>query len=158
MNPLEEIKRIADQLQRAFEGDAWHGSSVVELLADVTAERALAKPLKAAHSIWEVVLHITAWEKAVRQRMRGQPVELSPEQDWPAVRDVSPEGWNQTLAAIEKANEELLEGILHFPESKLGEPVAGKEYTFYFMFHGIIQHTLYHAGQIAILKKGSVGK
>jgi uncharacterized damage-inducible protein DinB len=154
--PMEEIKRIADQLQRAFQGEAWHGPSVVDLLADVTAKRALAKPVKGVHSIWEVVLHITAWEKTVQRRTKGETVEPSAEQDWPLIADDSPEAWNETMALLEKTHEELLQQVNHFPASKLEEPVSGQNYTFYFMFHGIIQHTLYHGGQIAVLKKASI--
>jgi hypothetical protein len=42
------------------------------------------------------------------------------------------------------------------PGSRLEEMVPGKEgahYTFYYMLQGVVQHELYHAGQIALLKK-----
>jgi len=35
-----EVDRLEQQLRRALEGEAWHGPSVLELLADVTAEQA----------------------------------------------------------------------------------------------------------------------
>jgi uncharacterized damage-inducible protein DinB len=42
-------------------------------------------------------------------------------------------------------------------DDRLSEPAPGirRQYSIYEMLHGIIQHDLYHAGQIAILKKGS---
>jgi len=56
-----EALRIADQLRRAFTGDAWHGSPVVDLLAGITADKARARPVRPVHTIWELVLHIDFW-------------------------------------------------------------------------------------------------
>ena len=69
---MTESVRLADQIRRAFEGNAWHGDSVLELLAGVDAKTAAAKPIKNAHSIWELLLHIAAWDDAVRRRIRRQ--------------------------------------------------------------------------------------
>ena len=59
---MKEIERILDQLKRAYEGDAWHGPSVKEVLAGVTAEQAHARPPGNAHTIYELVPHIAVWE------------------------------------------------------------------------------------------------
>jgi hypothetical protein len=48
--------------------------------------------------------------------------------------------------------------VAGFPDSRLAEQVPGKTenyYNFYYMFSGIVQHELYHAGQIALLKKAA---
>ena len=90
---IEEISRIADQLKRAFEGDAWHGPAVLEVLEGVSARPAAAKPIPGAHSIWEIVLHIAAWDGAIRRRMEGQALQLSDEQDFPPVKDTSDAAW-----------------------------------------------------------------
>src|SRR5438445_748955 len=71
---MSETARLADQIRRAFEGDAWHGDSIKELLTGVTAETAAAKPIKDAHSIWELALHIAAWDDAVLRRIGGAVV------------------------------------------------------------------------------------
>ena len=47
---MNQIELIADQLQRSYSGEAWHGPSVQELLTGVTAEKALARPLAAVAS------------------------------------------------------------------------------------------------------------
>jgi uncharacterized damage-inducible protein DinB len=151
---MSEIQRIEDQLRRAFEGHAWHGPAVRELLADVTATQAAARPLSGAHSIWEIALHIATWERVVRQRMQGETiVDLPPEQDWPPVRDASEAAWRRAIEELERANHDLRETIAQANEARLNETVAGKDHTVYVMLHGLIQHDLYHAGQIAILKK-----
>jgi hypothetical protein len=53
-----EVSRLDDQLKRALEGEAWHGPSVLESLAGISAAQAAIHPIAGAHSIWELVLHI----------------------------------------------------------------------------------------------------
>ena len=148
-----ESKRIADQLHRAYAGGAWHGPALCELLAGVTAKQAAARPLAGVHNLWEIVLHITAWKKAVRRRLRGEALELSPRQDWPPVGKAGAVAWRKTLKALEKAHRELEKTVARLPESRLSRIVPGRKHTVYFMLHGLVQHDLYHAGQIALLKK-----
>jgi uncharacterized damage-inducible protein DinB len=151
---MNEAARIADQHRRAFDGSAWHGPAVFEVLAGVDATRAAAKPIKAAHSVWELVLHIRAWEEAVRGRIQGRPIDLSPEQDWPAVTDTSPGAWEHALTAMRETHDALNREIADLADERLEDQTAGKEYTLYLLLHGVVQHALYHAGQIALLKKG----
>jgi len=151
---MSESARIADQHRRAFDGGAWHGPSVFEALAGVSATRAAAKPIQGAHSIWELVLHIRAWEEAVHGRVKGRPVSLSPEQDWPRVKDKSPAAWKRAQAGLREAHDALNRDIAGLPDERLEERIPGSETTLYILLHGVVQHGLYHAGQIAILKKG----
>src|SRR5690349_1055165 len=99
---MNQIELIADQLQRAYAGEAWHGPSVEEVLSDVTAEQALAKPIAGAHSIWEVTMHIGVWMSAARRRLAGDPAKLTPQEDWPMIDGGSPAAWQQTLTALEQ--------------------------------------------------------
>lgn len=151
---MSEISRIIDQLQRAFEGNAWHGPSVLEALQEVNAEQALKKPITAAHNIWEIVLHITAWHIAVTQRLEGYAVELSKEEDWPPVNNSSENSWNSALQLLNESYENLLKKVSGLSDADLNKTVPGRDHSAYFLLHGIIQHDLYHTGQIAILKKG----
>ncbi|MEK6301217.1 MAG: DinB family protein [Acidobacteriota bacterium] len=151
---MSEIKRIKSQLRRAFEGEAWHGPSVMELLEDVTAQQAAAHPVAGAHSIWELALHIATWERYARMRIvEAAALEPSDEENFPAVVDTSDVAWRAALEAIKRNHAELLETVAGLDDEKLSEIVPGKPYSIYFMLHGVIQHDLYHAGQIALLKK-----
>jgi len=153
---MTEIDRILDQLKRAFESSAWHGPSVREVLAGVTAEQAHTRPLRNAHSIWELVRHIAVWEDVGRRRLEGDraQIEISSPADWPPPEDSSESAWESAKLALERGHQALVETISQVPESRLNEPVAEGMSTVYVTLHGVIQHDLYHAGQIAILKKG----
>jgi uncharacterized damage-inducible protein DinB len=148
-----ETFRIADQLRRAFYGSAWHGPSVLELLKDVDAATAAAKPLANTHSIWAIVLHIAAWDDAVRRRLGGTKLQLTSLQNFPSVPKPTNAAWRKAVAHLKRTHEALTKTVAGLSDSRLGDRVPGKRYNFYFMLHGVTQHQLYHAGQIAILKK-----
>ncbi|MBZ5542289.1 MAG: DinB family protein [Acidobacteriia bacterium] len=153
---MTEIERIADQLRRAHEGEAWHGPALNETLKGVTAEAAARRPIASAHSIWEIVLHVGVWESVVRRRLSGEVIgDLPPEQDWPPVGETSEAAWKQARAALDRAHAELQKALTRLTDRQLIEAVPGPEYTAYYMLHGTVQHALYHAGQIALLKKAA---
>jgi uncharacterized damage-inducible protein DinB len=152
---MTEIERILDQLKRAYEGNAWHGPSVREALAGVTAQQAHARPIANAHSIWELVHHIAVWEGAGRRRLEGDraAIDISSPDDWPPANDTSEAAWERAKAALDRGHEALRQEIERVGESRLDEPVLEGMSTVYVTLHGVIQHDLYHAGQIAMLKK-----
>jgi len=129
---------------------------LLELLGDVNAKTAAAKPIKDAHSIWDLLLHIATWDDAVRRRAGGEAVDPSDEQNFPAVKDVSEAAWRQAVESTKQTHNELIKAVAAFPDSRLQDQVPGKTekyHNFFYMFSGIVQHELYHAGQIALLKK-----
>lgn len=149
--PLD-MELIADQIRRAFGGESWHGPSVREVLADVSAEDAAAHPIAGAHSIWEIVLHLISGYILVLRRVRGERAQLSPEQEWPPVPAVSTEAWHDSQHTLEQLNQQLQSAVRAFPSQRLSQEL-GSEYSAYVQFSGTPQHDLYHAGQIVILKK-----
>ncbi len=150
---MTEVVRLHDQLHRSYWGDAWHGPSLKDVLSGVSAVKAASKPLRNAHSIWEIVLHVNAWLDAARRRIEGEKLNLTDEQDWPALKKKGPQTWKETLQNLEN-NQILLENIVkQLPDARLSDNLTGGAYTIYFQLQGIIQHTLYHTGQIALLRK-----
>ena len=149
-----ESARLAEQLQNAFEGDAWHGPALLELLADVDSATAAAHSLPSVHSIWELVLHIAAWDDAVNRRIvLGKALQLNDAENFPPVVDPNEAAWKKAVAEVKKTHAQLLKTVEALPDSRLAERVPGKKYDIRFMLEGVAQHELYHAGQIAILKK-----
>jgi uncharacterized damage-inducible protein DinB len=153
---MSEANRIADQLSRAFNGEAWHGDSLFQILDGVTAAQAAARPITSAHTIWELVLHIAAWDNAALRRLGGATVELPDAENFPPVTDTTNAAWQNGLSNVRRTHEKLIATVAALADSRLNDIVPGKQgahYTFYYMLHGVVQHELYHAGQIALLEK-----
>lgn len=150
---MTETERIADQLKRAFVGEAWHGPAVIEILEGVTAQQAVAHPLMGGHSIWELLLHITAWTQAAVRRLQGDRAQLTDAENFPAINESDERAWQQARESVMRAYDELRSAILLLDDSRLDQPIIDGMSSIYVTLHGLIQHSLYHAGQIAILKK-----
>jgi uncharacterized damage-inducible protein DinB len=150
---ISEPALIAGQLRLAFTGDAWHGPALLELLKDVDAATAAATPIPDVHSIWELVLHIAVWDAAACRRLNGEKTQPTGTENFPIVPKPTDAAWRKAVAHLKGTHDALVKIVAALPESRLRERVPGKKYDFYFMLHGVAQHELYHAGQIAILKK-----
>jgi uncharacterized damage-inducible protein DinB len=154
---MTEVERISDQFRRAFDGNAWHGPAVLALLEGVSAAQAAAHPVASANSIWQLVHHIAAWERACLRRLKGDPASLTDEEDWPAIPDTSETAWAKTKEHLIDTHKELLEAIANLKDADLDRAIIDNPSTpyasVYVTLHGGVQHDLYHAGQIAVLKK-----
>jgi uncharacterized damage-inducible protein DinB len=151
---MSEIARILDQMDRAISGDAWHGPSLMSLLDGVSAADAQKHAVRGAHSIWELVNHIAAWNGIMQREMEGETVDVTGEHDWPPVRDTSEAAWKKSLANLKESRAKIRKTVERLRDDQLDEiPVPRTQNTRYLMLHGLVQHDLYHAGQIAILKK-----
>jgi uncharacterized damage-inducible protein DinB len=151
---MSELEFIVDQLKRSFDGEAWHGPALMEILEDVDARTAAARPIHAGHSIWELVLHIAAWERIIAKRItEREPVMPTDEENFPHVSQTTDSAWRETVKNLRSAHEELLAAVSKLAESQLSDPVPGKDYDIRFMLTGAAQHAAYHGGQIALLKR-----
>jgi uncharacterized damage-inducible protein DinB len=155
--PATEAAGIADQLQRAFYGSAWHGPAVMELLADVNAATAAAKPIANVHSIWELLLHVAAWDAAAITRLSGSKCQPTGDANFPPVTRPTESAWRKAVSDAKRTHDKLVRTVSGSSQERLRDRVPGKRYNFYHLLHGIAQHELYHAGQIAVLKKAAVG-
>jgi DinB superfamily len=156
---MSELERIEDQLQRSFEGGAWHGPAVLELLAGVTAAQAHVRPIPEARGIWELVLHLGSAYRLVLRRLRGDATQLAPDEDWPPVPEPSEANWTAAVDGLRSLNAEARQAVIGFDPSELDAPlVADPPYSAYTQFIGLTQHDLYHAGQIALLKRVLAGR
>lgn len=151
---MNEMRRIDDQLYRAFEGDTWHGPSLMDALNGVDAEAAAARPIPGAHSVWELVLHLTVWLDIPKRRMETmKALEATPEQDWQTVEETGEAAWREALARLRQSCQELRGLLADLDDDRLEQTSPGRDYPIYVMIHGVMQHLAYHSGQIALLKK-----
>ena len=151
---MKESERIGYQLERSFEGDAWHGSAVLELLEGVTLAQARRRPIADAHTIAEIVRHMITWKRVVTRRLGGHAVsEVPPGVDWPPAAIGSLPQWRALVTQLKRAHAALVAAAKKVGDETLDRAPAHGVTTRYVLLHGIIQHDLYHAGQIALLKK-----
>jgi len=150
---MNESDRIVDQMDRAFSGEAWHGPPLMRLLEGLSAEHASQHPLPGAHSIWELVLHIAAWKTIADLRLKGEAPHVSPARDWPPVWEVSEAEWKRAVDELAASHARLRETTNKLKNDELNHEPPGATESRYVLLHGVVQHDLYHAGQIAILKQ-----
>jgi hypothetical protein len=150
-----ETYRICQQLAQAFDGNAWHGPSVREILTDVDPRVAAAHPVPGAHSIWEIVLHLVSTQQVLLRRLDGDKsaINLPHAEEWPAVTEMDETGWRNTLEKLVAGDRVLRDRIAAFPPDQLDESLIPGGSSAYNNFHGYVQHNLYHAAQIGLLKK-----
>ena len=174
---MKEVRRVADLIASVEHGDPWHGPSTRAVLEGITAREAAERPIPNAHTIWEIVLHLTVWAREVRRRVLGGEAALPEEGDWPdapgSPHPVETGGasaapvsaptagvWAASLADLAVAHATLLAALDGFPGGKLDERYGvrrdlplGTGTTYGAMLYGVALHDAYHTGQIAILKK-----
>lgn len=151
---------LIDELHRAFDGDPWHGPSVTHVIANLTAAQAMQRPLPGAHSIAEIVAHMTVWVAEVTRRVSGRPAADPVEGDWPLPRAVDEAGWVAMHLELTNAMARLTEAVAGFPERRWDDlvgdtrdPALGTGVSYAQTVSGLVQHLAYHAGQITLLRK-----
>ncbi|HEX9915073.1 MAG TPA: DinB family protein [Candidatus Bathyarchaeia archaeon] len=150
---MNEVKFLIDQLKTTFSGDSWHGPSVMKTLEGIDAGQAAARPLGERHTVWELVDHMTYWLEEVLKSLKDRRVP-KPDKvvDWPGMGGGEGQ-WRQSVGRLEAAVNMLVDELATWTNGDLEKTVAGANYNYRQMLHGVIHHNLYHAGQIAILKR-----
>jgi len=159
---MREVDQIADQFERASAGDPWYGQPVKSILAGVDVKAATAHPVQGGHSMCEIVLHMTGWTREVARRLRDGIAREPEAGDWPVCTVRTESEWHAVIAGLEAANAALLAVIRAEDAARLGEligdarePALGTGVTRYVTLHGIVQHHVYHAGQLSLLKRAT---
>lgn len=155
-----ENTNIAELVERVVTGDPWHGSNVEQLLRGVSAEDAARRPVPGAHTMWELVLHMTSWAREVRARLDGEDAKEPIDGDWPPIGPISEERWAEAKQHLLDAHGQLTATIVAIDQRSLDQPVRdfrdnalGLGLSRYLTLHGLVHHTVYHAGQLALLRK-----
>ena len=150
---MSRATRLANHLERTVTGPMWHGPALVDVLEGVDATRARTRPVAGAHSIWEIVLHVTAWADIARQRINGEALgDPAPEQDWPPVSDADAD-WPQAVERMNESHRRLAADTRLLDDAALDARVKGLDYPVGILLDGVVEHGTYHGGQIALLKK-----
>jgi len=149
-------EQVADTLERAYTANAWHGPALMETLEGVDHETAAVHPIPGSHSIWELVIHLTAWKDVVRERLSSAvPILPTDAEDWPPGPDLTAPNWTSTLERLDRGHQQIVEATRALAPARFDEIVPGKDYSVFVMLLGIAQHDDYHGGQISLLKKAA---
>ena len=148
-----EIQRVIHLFEKTFTGNAWHGPAVMEVLADLTIEETLNK-IENSHTIAELVEHMITWRQFVVKKLEGDALYDVPEhENFRSVSTITEKDWKATLERLQLSQETLLNLLKSTPDNKLNETVGNRNYNYYTLLHGIIQHDIYHLGQIVLMRK-----
>lgn len=157
---MAEVDRILDQLQRAFDGDAWYGPSLSDALDGVDARQAVRRPIADGHTIAEIVRHATVWTREIARRLRTGVAQDLEEGDWTETTVTNDDEWAAMLDALDAAQGALVDEMKSLTDADLERLIGderdralGSGISRYVMLHGLIQHHVYHAGQISLLRK-----
>lgn len=156
----KENTYIAEQLEDAFEGDPWFGRNAKSLLGEVTEEAAFEK-VNGQHSILELVWHMITWREFVISRFKKDTVKdlhYFEAADWRTLDHSDKSLWQQGLQRLYQTQNELLEIIQTQNDEILDQNVEERRYSFRKLLNGILEHDIYHLGQIAYIKKTAGNK
>jgi uncharacterized damage-inducible protein DinB len=149
----DRIKDLGNRLQEVFEGEAWHGPSFVSALESVDSSIAFMRHAGQTHTIAEIVMHAAAWKRIVRQRLEGdQVLDVPREVDWPPV-EANVRGWEKVTRTLREEHNRLQESLKLTDASRLLEKPVGIDHECGWMLSGLVDHDLYHLGQIVLLKR-----
>lgn len=152
---MRQTEILLDQLNRVFGGNAWHGPALRNLLDGVTEKQAKEHPIEHVHSILELVVHVGTWMDVVAHRLAGTVVDSTTVPDW---SDVTRRSWRETVEELERAQSRLCDAVARMNTEDLDTVVPGKSNTKHTEILGIIEHNVYHTGQISLLKKAKFKK
>lgn len=144
-----------NQLNELFTGEPWYGKPVVELLEGIRPEMAIQKPDSQAHSILEIAAHIGQWQWFVVEKLQGNTgFDIDNKvKDWPLSGKDNPSLWQETKQMIISTKDQIIDELSKKEDTFMDQKVPKRDYNFEYLLHGIIQHDIYHIGQIALLKK-----
>jgi hypothetical protein len=150
---------IAQRILKALSGPVWHGPALQELLGDVTAAEAAARPAAGLHTIGELVLHVQFWCDDSRRRLPAAGAEAAavpepgPGEDWPAFARRDEAAWKRDVEALAASHRALADAVKLLSPDLLPVRVPGRKVIFEEMLRGVVEHAAYHGGQIAILRR-----
>ena len=155
-----EARWIADLFHQAYNGEpgsnsGWHGPALRSLLRGVGWRQAARRPASHAHNILEIVLHIAIWDEVCVRRLSGEKIRMTTGSagDWPAASRPTPQRWMGAKRRLSRAQKALILATGKLCDDDLDRKVAGWPWTYRLMLHGTLHHDLYHAGQIALIRR-----
>ena len=151
--PSPKAQLLTD-LENVFAGEPWYGESMLTILESVSSKQAM-KPL-GGRRIYTLLLHMLAWRGYLLRQLQGDAdydIEVDSALDWPPYQDEDLPAWPQALASLQENQRQLVTILRSLPDEQLYGIVPRRKFSFAFLINGLIQHDVYHLGQIALLRR-----
>ncbi|HVZ58028.1 MAG TPA: DinB family protein [Chitinophagaceae bacterium] len=150
-----EISSLIQSLEETLTGQPWYGRNIETLLDQTDPARAWQKPAATSHSPAELLFHMINWAAFTLDRLQpgpGKEPRFFEEGDWLAPDAPRPD-WQEGVNQFRHIHREIIRCLAEREDGFLDQPVEGRNYTYRYLIGGLIQHNIYHAGQIALLNK-----
>jgi uncharacterized damage-inducible protein DinB len=138
-----------------YDKGAWFGDTYMEKLADVTEKEAFTPPMKGVHTIAELVAHVIYWRSPVIKKLKGDKdyaASVDSPGNWQTLEQLKEKGWKNLLQEFAESQKQLLAALKNAkPEFFKEEYSSGNSWDY--VTEGIVQHDIYHLGQLALVKK-----
>ena len=150
-----ELKMYAAQLDESFSGEPWFGRNIRVILAEINENIAFQKP-NGQHSILELLYHMINWRQFTINRLQKISSTASnffEQNDWQAMDHNDKSLWQKGIEELNTTQHTLLNLLNVMKDEELQTPVYERDYEYRTLINGIIQHDIYHLGQIAYIRK-----
>lgn len=149
-----QIQRLIRQLENTYSGQPWYGDGTLASLQKITAEQSFRALIPGKKSIAEILRHMVAWRLFLIEHLQGNSsyrIELDSVQDWPPVRGMS---WEDLLAELARSQQTIVETLAGYGDNLLEQELSNgtDRYNYRFLIEGVIQHDIYHLGQINLVR------
>jgi uncharacterized damage-inducible protein DinB len=151
----KEVQSIIRTLENVLNGQPWYGKPVYKILEEVDPVRVSVKPNQSGHSLLELLYHMNTWAEFTLQSLQGQKITGMSDfekDDWRII-DPSRHTWEKGLADFKTTHEKIISQLSEKEDEFLKQIVDHRGYNFRFLLNGLIQHNIYHLGQIAYINK-----
>jgi uncharacterized damage-inducible protein DinB len=151
----KEVESIIKTLQNVNTGEPWYGRAVYEILDETDPAKAAVKPNKSGHSLLELIYHMLTWSEFTLKSIefdKGTDTRIIEKLDW---RDIDPgiHTWEKGLAAFKSTQDKIITLLGQKTDEFLEEIVTHHKYNVRFLLNGLVQHNIYHLGQVAYINK-----
>ena len=151
----ESIIHYVNHFKEVYDGTPWYGDSIVSKLNDLTEALAFTRPREDVHSIAEVVAHMTYWRQSLISRLNHDTsfnAAVESEDNWTDPAVLRLEGW-ETVRKNFEAAQQIVVAVLSRQDDAILATEYAKGYTFDYLIQGVIDHDIYHLGQIGLIRK-----
>jgi uncharacterized damage-inducible protein DinB len=151
----KKLQAIIRRIENVNSGQPWFGRAVYSILDETDPKKVFSKPGGTEHSMIELLYHMITWAHFTLKRIEqdaDMDMAVFEKMDWQEI-DREVHSWKKGLAAFKSTQKKIIAGLKKKDDAFLKEIVDYRKYNFRFLINGMIEHNIYHLGQIAYLNK-----